>query len=85
MKQKKLKQDMKLLRVTYENPDMKLTDFVRSTTLDHVSVFECDSLNEFNSAKTTAYNVKQEKREDGYKYKVSLDNTRMKVSVTLVK
>ncbi len=76
---------MKLARVTYENPDMKLTEFVRSTTADRVSVFECDSLNEFNSAKTTAYNVKQEEREDGYKYSISLDSTRMTVSVSLTK
>lgn len=76
---------MKLARVTYENPDMKLTEFVRSTTLDRASVFECDNLNEFNSAKTTAYNVKQEERADGYKYSISLDSTRMTVSVTLVK
>lgn len=76
---------MKLARVRYENPDIKLTEFVRSTTVDHVSVFECDSLNEFNSAKTTAYNVKQEERGDGYKYNISLDHTRMTVSVSLVK
>jgi len=76
---------MKFARVTYENPDMKLTEFVRSTTPGIVSVFECDSLNEFNSAKTTAYNVKQEAREDGYKYSISLDGTRMTVSVSLVK
>ncbi len=76
---------MKLARVTYENPNMKLTEFVRSTTQGTVSVFECDSLNEFNSAKTTAYNIKQEAREDGYKYNVSLDHTRMNVSVSLVK
>lgn len=75
---------MKLLRVTYENPDMKLTEFVRSTTPDQTSVFECDSLNEFNSAKTTAYNVRQETREDGYKYSISLDHTRMNVSVALI-
>jgi len=76
---------MKLARVIYENPDMKLTEFVRSTTADRVSVFECDSLNEFNSAKTTAYTVRQEAREDGYKYNISLDSTRMNVSVSLVK
>lgn len=76
---------MKLLRVTYENPGMKLTEFVRSTTADRASVFECDNLNEFNSAKTTAYNIKQEKREDGYKYSISLDSTRMTVSVSLTK
>ncbi len=76
---------MKLARVTYENPNMKLTEFVRSTTQGTVSAFECDSLNEFNSAKTTAYNIKQEAREDGYKYNVSLDHTRMNVSVSLVK
>ncbi len=76
---------MKLARVTYEKPDMKLTEFVRSTTPGIVSVFECDSLNEFNSAKTTAYNVKQENREDDYKYSISLDHTRMTVSVNLVK
>jgi len=76
---------MKLARVTYENPGMKLTEFVRSTTADRVSVFECDSLNEFNSAKTTAYNIKQERREDGYKYIISLDSTRMNVSVSLVR
>jgi len=64
---------------------MKLTEFVRSTTADHVSVFECNNLNEFNSAKTTAYTVKQEVREDGYKYNISLDHTRMTVSVSLVK
>ncbi len=76
---------MKLLRVTYENPDMKLTEFVRSTTPDRASVFECDSLGEFNTAKTTAYNVKQEERADGYKYSISLDSTRMNVSVSLTK
>ncbi len=76
---------MKLARVTYENSDMKLTEFVRSTAPGIVSVFECDSLNEFNTAKTTAYNVKQEAREDGYKYSISLDHTRMNVSVTLTK
>ncbi len=75
---------MKLARVTYENPDMKLTEFVRSTNADHISVFECDSLNEFNSAKTTAYTIKQEKRDDGYRYNISLDGTRMTVSVSLV-
>lgn len=76
---------MKLLRVTYESPSMKLTEFVRSTTANRVSVFECDNLNEFNSAKTTAYNIKQEKREDGYKYNISLDGKRMNVSVSLTK
>lgn len=76
---------MKLARVTYETPDMKLTEFVRSTAPGIASVFECDSLNEFNSAKTTAYNVKQESREDGYKYNISLDSARMTVSVSLVK
>ncbi len=76
---------MKLARVTYENPDMKLTEFIRSTTTERLSVFECDNLNEFNSAKTTAYNVKQEEREDGYKYSISLDHTRMNVSVSLIK
>lgn len=75
---------MKLLRVTYENPDMKLTEFVRSTTADHVSVFECENVKEYNSAQTTAYNVKQETREDGHKYKISLDSNRMTVSVSLV-
>lgn len=76
---------MKLARVTYENPDMMLTKFVRSTTPDKLSVFECENIKEYNSAQTTAYNVKQEAREDGYKYKVSLDSNRMTVSVSLVK
>lgn len=75
---------MKLARVTYEETNMKLTEFVRSTVPGIVSVFECDSLNEFNSAKTTAYNVKQETRGDGYKYNVSLDGTRMTVGVSLI-
>jgi len=75
---------MKLARVTYENPDMKLTEFVRSTTPGIVSVFECDSINEFNSAKTTAYNIKQEARADCRKYNISLDSTRMTVSVSLI-
>lgn len=76
---------MKLAKMTYADPDTKLTEFVRSATPDTLSVFFCDSLNEFNSAKTTAYNVKQERREDGYKYNVSLDGTRMTVSVNLIK
>lgn len=76
---------MKLARVIYEDPDTKLTEFVRSATPSALSVFFCDSLNEFNSAKTTAYNVKQETREDGYKYNISLDHSRATVSVTLVK
>lgn len=75
---------MKLARVTYEEPGMKLTEFVRSTPPGTVSVFFCNNLNEFNSAKTTAYNVKQEKRDDGYKYNISLDCTRATVSVNLV-
>jgi len=74
---------MKLARVIYENPDMKLTEFVRSTTPEIASVFECESLNEFNSAKTTAYTVRQEVREDNYKYDISLNHTRMTVSVRL--
>ncbi len=76
---------MKLARVTYENPEMMLTKFVRSTTPDRISVFECDNLKEYNSAQTTVYNIKQEVREDGYKYKISLDSSRMTVSVSLVK
>ncbi len=74
---------MKLARVTYENSDMKLTELIRSTVPGFASVFVCENINEFNSAKTTAYNVKQEEREDGYKYSISLDSKRMTVSVSL--
>ncbi len=63
----------------------KLTEFCRNTPVGALSVMECDSIREFGSARTTAYNIKSEKRDDGYKYKVSLDSIAQTVTVSLTK
>lgn len=77
---------MKLKRIkTFDAEVTKLTEFYRSTPVDEQSVAECEDLREFGSARTTAYNVKSEVRNDGYKYKVSLDTIAQTVTVSLTK
>lgn len=77
---------MKLKRIKeLQREATRLTDFCRSTMPDEISVMECENLREFQSAKTTAYTVRDEKREDGYKYDISLDSLNQSVCVSLVK
>lgn len=77
---------MKLKRIKeFTSETTKLTEFCRSTPVNEVSVMECEDLREFGSARTTAYNIKQEERADGYKYKVSLDTIAQTVTVSLTK
>ncbi len=77
---------MKLKRIEEFVPEAtKLTEFCRSTPPNKVSVMECESLREFRSATTTAYNVRSEKRTDDYKVKISLDSIAQTVTVGLTK
>ena len=77
---------MKLKRIEeFDRETMRLTDFCRSTQPGKKSVMECDSLSEFQSAKSTAYAVRDEKRDDGYKYVVSLNTASQSVTVSLTK
>lgn len=75
---------MELKRIkTFETETTKLTEFCRNTAWGEQSVMECENLREFGSARTTAYNVKSEVRNDGYKYKVSLDTIAQTVTISL--
>lgn len=79
---------MKLKRIRIneiEREKVKLTDFFRNTPPSEMSEAECEDLREFKSATTTAYDVRKEKRADGYTVKVSLDSIAQTVTVSLTK
>lgn len=60
-----------------------LSDFCRSVTPSKQAVMECEGLGEYQSATQIAYRTKREARDDGYKYKVSLDSIAQTVTVSL--
>lgn len=78
-----------------ETEAVKMTDFIRGikpvdapdqTEEDYNEVkFECADAPELDSATQTAYAVRNETREDGYKYKVSRSTKQMRVLVSLIK
>lgn len=68
-----------------ERADTTLSDFCRSVTPTKQAVMECESLGEYQSATQIAYRTKREVRNDGYKYKVSLDTVAQTVTVSLTK
>lgn len=73
----------------------KNTDFIRGIKPAGVqppkkgdyneAVFECRDTPEYNSAIQTAYDVKNEPREDGHRYKVRQSSKDLRVTVSLTK
>lgn len=70
---------------TIDRASTQLTEFCRSATPTKRAVMGCENVSEFQSAIVTAYNVKQEQRTDGYKYKVSKNTQAQTVTVSLTK
>lgn len=64
---------------------MTNTGFIRATEPNQEAVFECRDTPEYQSAIQTAYGVKNEVREDGYRYKVAQSSKDLRVTVGLVK
>lgn len=52
---------------------------------DEEALFVCSNASELDNATQTAYAVRDEKREDGFKYKVSRSTKKMRVVVSLTK
>lgn len=77
---------IKIVRTEHEVKGKKMTEFIRETKPeDEEALFKCETADELDNATQTAYAVKKEKRDDGYKYKVSRSTKKMQVVVCLTK
>lgn len=76
---------VKIVRTEQEVFNVKMTEFIRETQPDEEAKFVCDTAGELDNATQTAYAVRDEKRDDGYKYKVSRSTKKMQVTVSLTK
>ena len=76
---------IKIVRTEQEVKGKKMTEFIRETQPDEEALFVCANASELDNATQTAYAVKDEKREDGFKYKVSRSTKKMRVVVSLTK
>lgn len=76
---------IKIVRTEQEVKGKKMTEFIRETQPDEEALFVCSNASELDNATQTAYAVRDEKREDGFKYKVSRSTKKMCVVVSLTK
>lgn len=76
---------IKIVRTEQVVKNKKMTEFIRETQPEEEALFACSTAAELDNATQTAYAVKDEKREDGYKYKISRSTKKMRVVVSLTK
>lgn len=76
---------IKIVRTETAVQGKKMTEFIRETQPDEEALFVCLTAAELDNATQTAYAIKDEKRDDGYKYKVSRSTKKMRVVVSLTK
>lgn len=76
---------IKIVRTEQSVQGKKMTEFIRETQPDEEALFVCLTAAELDNATQTAYAIKDEKRDDGYKYKISRSTKRMRVVVSLTK
>lgn len=76
---------IKIVRTEQTVKGKKMTEFIRETQPDEEALFVCSTAAELDNATQTAYAIKDEKRDDGYKYKISRSTKKMRVVVSLTK